>query len=110
MKLLFDQNLSRKLPKLLSAEFPQSGHVLLVGLDKADDKEIWEYASTNDFALVSKDSDFQQLATKSGPPPKVIRLRIGNTPTKDIESLLRARKADIQAFLIDPSSPLLELP
>ena len=32
MSLLFDQNLSRRLPALLAAEFPGSEQVLLAGL------------------------------------------------------------------------------
>ena len=37
MSLLFDQNLSRRLPALLANEFPGSEQVLLVGLAGADD-------------------------------------------------------------------------
>lgn len=37
MSLLFDQNLSRRLPALLAAEFPQSEQVITAGLATADD-------------------------------------------------------------------------
>jgi hypothetical protein len=36
--LLFDQNLPRRLPALLAAEFPGSEQVLLAGLAQADDQ------------------------------------------------------------------------
>jgi predicted nuclease of predicted toxin-antitoxin system len=108
--LLFDQNLSRKLPALLAAEFPASEHVLLAGLAGADDRAVWAYASTRGLTVVSKDADFQKLLAALGPPPKVIWLRVGNGPTRDIVALLQSRAPDIQAFLADPNAALLELP
>jgi predicted nuclease of predicted toxin-antitoxin system len=108
--LLFDQNLSRKLPALLGAEFPGSEQVLLAGLATADDRAVWAYASAHGLAIVSKDADFQKLSATLGPPPKVVWLRVGNGPTRDVEALLRSRAVDIQAFLADPTSAVLELP
>jgi predicted nuclease of predicted toxin-antitoxin system len=110
VSLLFDQNLSRKLPALLAAEFPGSEQVLLAGLAGADDRTVWAYAAAHGLAVVSKDADFKHLSAALGPPPKVVWLRVGNGPTRDIEALLRLRAADIRAFLSDPASALLELP
>ncbi len=59
MKLLFDQNLSPRLPRLLDELYQGSVHVRDVGLRDADDGDVWEYAKLRGFALVSKDSDFQ---------------------------------------------------
>ncbi|MCY3960235.1 MAG: DUF5615 family PIN-like protein [bacterium] len=58
MRLLLDQNLSRRLVGLLAIEYPGSCHVVEVGLDTATDRAIWEYAHDHDFLIVSKDSDF----------------------------------------------------
>jgi predicted nuclease of predicted toxin-antitoxin system len=110
VSLLFDQNLSRRLPALLAAEFPGSELVLLSGLANADDRAVWAYAASRSLTIVSKDVDFQLLSATLGPPPKVIWLRIGNGPTKAVAALLRSRVSDIQAFLADPLSALLELP
>ena len=110
MSLLFDQNLSRRLPALLAAEFPGSEQVLLAGLAGADDRTVWAYASAHGLAVVSKDADFQRLSAALGPPPKVVWLRVGNGPTRDVEALRRSRAADIRAFLADPVSAVLELP
>ena len=109
MSLLFDQNLSRRLPALLAAGFPGSEQVLLAGLSVADDRAVWAYAAARHLAVVPKDADFQHLAAALGPPPKVIWLRVGNGPTREIEALLRSRAADIRTFLADPASALLEL-
>ncbi len=89
MKLLFDQNLSPRLVKLLADLFPESNHVFPLGLDEADDTEVWEYARENEFTLVTKDADFGDLSILRGFPPKVIWLRRGNCRTADIEAILR---------------------
>jgi predicted nuclease of predicted toxin-antitoxin system len=57
MKLLFDQNLSPRLPQLLSDLFPGSIHVREASLTEAEDTAIWDYAKANGFVIVSKDSD-----------------------------------------------------
>ncbi len=110
MSLLFDQNLSRRLPGLLAAEFPGSEQVFTAGRATADDRAVWAYAAGRGLAVVSKDADFAALSAALGPPPKVIWLRVGNGPTRDVVDLLRARTADVQAFLADPAAALLELP
>jgi predicted nuclease of predicted toxin-antitoxin system len=110
VSLLFDQNLSRRLPALMTAEFPGSEQVFLAGLAVADDRTVWAYAAARGLAIVSKDADFRSLSAALGPPPKVVWLRVGNGPTRDVEALLRSRAADIRAFLADPTSALLELP
>jgi predicted nuclease of predicted toxin-antitoxin system len=110
VSLLFDQNLSRRLPALLASEFPGSEQVLLVGLATADDRAVWAYAAAHGLAIVSKDVDFQALSATLGPPPKVVWLRVGNGPTRVVEALLRSRAADIRAFLADPAAASLELP
>lgn len=109
MSLLFDQNLSHRLPALLAAEFPGSEQVVAAGLVTAEDRAVWAYAAGHGLVVVSKDADFAQLSAMLGPPPKVIWLRIGNGPTRDVVALLQARAADVQSFLADPAAAVLEL-
>jgi predicted nuclease of predicted toxin-antitoxin system len=89
VKLLFDHNLSPRLVDRLADLFPHASHVSLIGLDQASDREVWDYAGANDFAIVSKDSDFDDLSLLRGFPPKVVWLRIGNCTTHQIEAILR---------------------
>jgi len=110
VSLLFDQNLSRRLPALPAAEFPGCEQVFLAGLAAADDRVVWAYAATRGLAVVSKDADFARLSAALGPPPRVVWLRVGNGPTRSVVALLRARAADVRAFLADPAAALLELP
>ncbi|WP_420618642.1 DUF5615 family PIN-like protein [Candidatus Poriferisocius sp.] len=110
MRLLLDQNLSRRLVGMLVAEYPGSCHVVEVGLDTATDRAIWEYARDHGFAIVSKDSDFRQLAFLLGPPPKVIWLRVGNATTLKIFSVLQQHRDIIAEFGASEQEALLVLP
>ena len=47
MKLLLDENLSGRLIPFLQQDFPGSTQVALMGLERADDREIWEFANAN---------------------------------------------------------------
>jgi len=68
-------------------------------LGGADDNAVWEYAKTNGFAIVSKDSDFTERSILSSNPPKIIWLRIGNCSTLEIEKLLRTAHELIRNFI-----------
>jgi predicted nuclease of predicted toxin-antitoxin system len=109
MRLLFDQNLSFKLVGRLAALFPGSSQVRLVGLAQADDREIWEFARSSGFAIVSQDSDFANLSALYGAPPKVIWLRCGNQPTAVIEKLLRDHAEAISALDAATEQSVLEI-
>ena len=62
MKLLFDQNLSFKLCLRLKDIFPNSQQVRLLGMSDSDDRVIWLHSATNDFIVVTQDSDFADMA------------------------------------------------
>ena len=110
MKLLFDQNLSPRLSRLLADIYADSIHVREVNLRDADDSDIWDYAKANGYAIVSKDSDFQQRSLLHGAPPKFIWLRVGNCTVKRTEDLLRSYSAAIHTFDLDNSKSHLMLP
>lgn len=109
MKLLFDQNLSFKLCKLLADVFPDSQQVRLLGLAEADDRAIWDHAKAHNFTLVTQDSDFADMATLYGPPPKVILLRCGNQPTAEVARLLSTQADDLRKFEQDQSASCWEI-
>jgi predicted nuclease of predicted toxin-antitoxin system len=109
MKLLFDQNLSFKLCRNLVDLFPDSTQARMIGLDRADDPVLWEYAKANGFVLVSKDSEMFDLSGLRGHPPKLIWLRCGNQRTDVIEKLLRDHHAQIATFEKDSTAACLEI-
>lgn len=109
MRLLFDHNLSPRLPVRLADLFPGSEHVEAVGLGAAADEAVWAYALVGGLAVVSKDEDFSHLSALRGVPPKVLWLLTGNCTTARVEALLRARAANILAFAADSDAGVLAL-
>ncbi|HLJ45034.1 MAG TPA: DUF5615 family PIN-like protein [Bryobacteraceae bacterium] len=109
MKLLFDENLSRRLISRLADLFPNSSHVVLEGLPQNPDIVVWEYAKTRGFAIVTADADFYELSTTFGPPPKVIWLRGCDYPTAVAEGLIRNQAIRIAEFLQNEDQGVLVL-
>ena len=110
MKLLFDENLSPKLPRTLADIFPDSLHVRDVGMKATDDPIVWDYAKANDLMIVSKDADMHDLSLVFGNPPKVVWLQLGNCSTRQVEELLRRDFDVIKLFYDDEQVSLLVLP
>ncbi len=108
-RLLFDQNLSPKLVKLLGDLYPNSDHLDLLGLGTVNDTVVWEYALNNDFVVVTKDADFADLSVLRGFPPKVIWIRRGNCSTVNIEEILRNHDMEIEDLVADLISGILTL-
>lgn len=81
MKLLLDENLSRRLVPFLQEAYPGASHVSLIGLETATDKVLWDFARAQGYVLVTRDADFEELGVLNGSPPHVIWLR-GNNPDK----------------------------
>ena len=109
MKLLFDQNLSPRLTRMLQDIYPESLHVMNVGLGDAGDDVVWAYAKNYDFNIVTKDADFPRLSVIHGHPPKVIWVRLGNGPMSEVESLLREQLDNLIFFYQDERRAFLEL-
>lgn len=109
MKLLFDENLSPRLPKAVADVFPGSAHVHDLGLGAADDLAIWEAAKQGGFAIVSRDADYNDLSVLRGNPPKLIWIRHGNCSTGEIEDMLRRHAEAMRSFLATEDLAVLML-
>lgn len=109
MKLLFDENLAGRLADELADLYPDSTHVMKLGLGGASDRTIWARAAAEEFVLVTKDEDFHRLSVLLGPPPKVIWIRLGNCATADVARLLRVRAEESRAFAEHADAAFLEL-
>ena len=108
MKLLFDENLSPRLPRLLQDLFPGSAHVVALGFGRTRDLEIWEYAGRFDFIVTTKDVGYLDLSEYWGHPPKLVLVESGNQPTWVVEADLRNNYDRLHRFSLD-DSPLLRL-
>lgn len=109
VKLLLDENLSFRMLADLEAAFPGSNQVTRLGLETADDFAIWTYAREHGFTLVTKDSDFHEIATLHGSPPKIIWLKCGNRPRWYVTSLLLKHRHALLAFGEDHEAVVAEL-
>jgi predicted nuclease of predicted toxin-antitoxin system len=107
MKLLFDENLSPKPPRLVGAVFADSRHVSELGLKGQVDDDIWNFAKANSFTIISKNQVFYQRAMFYGAPPKFIWLCIGNCTRGDLLLLIQRHEQDIMAFETSPESVLI---
>jgi predicted nuclease of predicted toxin-antitoxin system len=89
MKLLLDENLSRRIVPFIQDCYPDSTQVALIGMEQTDDKTIRQYAIDNGFVITTKDADFYEMNLLYGSPPKIIWLKIGNqSKSTNIKTLL----------------------
>ena len=99
MKLLLDENLSRRLVPFLQETYPGSSQVVLLGLEQASDLSLWQYAGQHDSILVTRDADFYDLSLTRGAPPVVLWLRINNPDKSEVLRVLIDNHATIhEAF------------
>lgn len=109
MKLLLDENLSRRLLTVIESHFARSTHVCLAGLERASDLQIWDYAKQHELTIVTCDSDFHEMSLIRGAPPKVIWLHAGNLSTAQIAERLINAKEQILSMLAHESVRFVEL-
>jgi len=100
MKLLLDENLSRRLVPFLQHDYPGSNQVVLLGMESASDKEVWQRAKDDDYVIVTRDADFQELSLVWGQPPKVIRLKTPNqTRAASLKVLIENKEAITESLM-----------
>ncbi|MBA4744850.1 MAG: DUF5615 family PIN-like protein [Muricauda sp.] len=109
MKLLFDQNISFRLIKIIAPIFPQAYSVKDLNLVDSSDIDIWRYAKDNHFTIVTFDADFFDLSTLYGSPPKIIWLKTGNMTTSLLAQLFEEHQSLIKEFIEDKESDSLLL-
>ncbi|MGO9911621.1 MAG: DUF5615 family PIN-like protein [Acidimicrobiales bacterium] len=76
MKLLLDANLSPRVVDRLAAAGFETVHVHSIGLLRASDEQIFDYAIQHEHVVVTADTDFpMMLALRRSAGPSVILLR-----------------------------------
>ena len=103
MKLLLDENLSRRLVPALRARYPGSNQVALLGLERATDIELCDYAAHHDFVICSKDDDFQRLVAARGYRPRLIHVALGNVDNDAVLAALLAAADRLHLAFDDPT-------
>lgn len=104
MKLLLDENLSRRLVPPLQAAFPGSSQVALLGLERSTDAQLCDYAAQHGFVICSKDDDFQRLVAARGYRPRLIHLAMGNSSNDAVLAALLASADRLHGAFADPAT------
>lgn len=108
MKLLIDNQLPIALAAHLRSLGNQCEHVLEIGLDEADDRQVWTYAASAGQIVVSKDEDFVFLANRSGDTGRLVWVRLGNCRNVPLlAAFSRAHDDIVHAF--DSGQRIVEL-
>jgi predicted nuclease of predicted toxin-antitoxin system len=102
VKLLLDENLSRKLVPALQARFPGTSQVVLLGLQRSTDADLCDYADKHGFVICSKDEDFQQLVASRRYRPKLVRITLGNAGNEQVLSALLSAADQLEISLAQP--------
>lgn len=89
MKLLFDENLSPKLCRMLEDLEVKLSHVSTLKLNETPDQTIWKYARRTGHMIVTRDRDFIELANRFGAPPKVFVILLPNPTSVAIANVIR---------------------
>jgi predicted nuclease of predicted toxin-antitoxin system len=79
------------------------------GLDELEDQYIWKFAKENEFTIITKDSDFNELVLVNGFPPQIIWIRLGNCKIADIEQIIRTNAIILVNFHRHQESGILEV-
>lgn len=109
MKLLLDENLSRRLVPFLQEVYPGTTQVALLGMEQADDAAIWAHAKAHDFVVVSQDADFHERSLVFGASPRLIWLRLNNPSKSQVLNALLLRRAEIEQSLLQDDKNYVEL-
>jgi len=65
VKLLLEQNISRKLVPLLREDSLDSAHLAELDLAQSTDRQIWDYAGQNGYVMASKTRTFVSWRSSS---------------------------------------------
>ncbi|MDR3299100.1 MAG: DUF5615 family PIN-like protein [Candidatus Accumulibacter sp.] len=109
MKLLLDQNLSRRLLPELASIFPGSSHVQVDGLESTSGKSVWQFARGHGFAIVTKDVDFLEMQQIFGFHPKLVWMNCGNVSNIVIQKKLVDHADAIRKMLTTTDAGVVEI-
>jgi predicted nuclease of predicted toxin-antitoxin system len=90
MKVIVDENLPRRLCGWLVARGCSAAHVGDIGLIGASDAAVWAHALQEGAVVISRDSDFIDIARQEG-KGCAVRLTIGNCSTNELFAWLETQ-------------------
>jgi predicted nuclease of predicted toxin-antitoxin system len=109
LKLWLDVHLSPAIAEWLSTTYRiETACIRDLGMQTAEDEDIFAAAREEDVCVMTKDRDFVELLQRRGPPPQVIWLTCGNTSNAKMREIL-AVAWPAAAALLEQGEPLVEI-
>ena len=89
MKVLCDVHIAKKVVRFFRDNGVESVHVNDI-LDSwyTKDEDIANYADDYDYTLMSKDADFKNSHLLKSSPKKLLKINLGNIPTKKLSACI----------------------
>jgi len=110
MKILIDMNLSPEWVPVLEAEGWSAKHWSHIGNPKAEDKEIFAWAATNDYIVFTHDLDFGAILAATGANrPSVFQVRVQDVLPEAIASHVVAAFVRFREELLNGAIVTLDL-
>jgi hypothetical protein len=94
VKLLLDENLSPRLVRLIDDLFAGSVHVRSVGFKQTLDREIWEFARFNGFAILTRMQTSRTSPFHSVTHPRLSFLKAATTEMQRPKPSFAARLSE----------------
>ena len=108
IRLLADENISWRIKRSLNTWdiLPVNE---ITGTKPMTDIQIWNFAKTNNYTILTFDEDFIDILNMYAFPPKIIWLRKGNVSTGVISARLIKLEQAIKDFILDSESGVYEI-
>jgi predicted nuclease of predicted toxin-antitoxin system len=106
--ILIDEQLPPTIAHFLSDLGLEAVHVRALDMNESPDESIWLIAASRNWVVMTKDSDFLQIAmtTRQG---RLIHVGLGNASTSVLRRYLQAHVPRIQRF-VQSEARILVLP
>lgn len=106
--ILIDEQLPPSIAAFLTESGLEAVHVRGLDLNESPDESIWLIAASKDWVVMTKDSDFLQIAMASR-QGRLIHIGLGNASASLLRTYLRSHIPRIHQF-IQSDSRILVLP
>lgn len=84
MRFVVDAQLPPALARWLVLQGQKAEHVGDLGLQRASDAAIWDFALSAGAAIITKDEDFAQRKALAANSPAIVWIRLPNTRRQDL--------------------------